>query len=114
MGIYDSEEDCITSQFVMKLHPKQNTDTLFVNYFMHSFYFQFCVEKYKKGKGNMTNIFVSQLLNFPIYYPDAQTRSEIVKGISKALNNRNDTIKQITVLRNKIDSLLDNILTKEI
>lgn len=108
--IYDSEFDCVTSQFVMKLHPKSNTDIQFLNYYMHSFYFQFCVEKFKKGKGNMTNIFVSQLLDFPLYYPSQNTRMQISSEISEALSTQ-DYIKQdIANIRSSIDSIIDSLL----
>ena len=108
--IFDSDADCITSQFIMKLHPKENTDTQFLNFYMHSFYFQYCVEKFKKGKGNMTNIFVSQLLNFPLYYPSQEIRKSIVDEITTAFNDRSRIIQQINELRDKIDELLNENL----
>lgn len=108
--IFDCEADCITSQFIMKIHPKEDTDTEYLNFFMHSFYFQFCVEKFKKGKGNMTNIFVSQLLEFPLYYPDKNVRAQIVAEIRQSIEKRNFTIQEIDNLRNQIDSLLKEII----
>lgn len=108
--IFDSDADCITSQFIMKLHPKEGTDTIYLNYFMHSLYFQFCVEKYKKGKGNMTNIFASQLLDFPLYYPQMETRKNIVREISDAISKRNKRLTEIDSLRNEINSLFGEVL----
>lgn len=108
--IFDSDVDCITSQFIMKLHPKEGTDIVYLNFFMHSLYFQFCIEKYKKGKGNMTNIFVSQLLDFPLYYPQKETREKIVREISEAISKRNKCLAKIDSLRNEINSFFDEVL----
>lgn len=108
--IFDSDADCITSQFVMKLHPKEGTDIVYLNFFMHSLYFQFCIEKYKKGKGNMTNIFASQLLDFPLYYPPMETRENIVREITEAIIKRNKCLAKIDSLRNEINSFFDEVL----
>lgn len=108
--IFESDLNCVTSQFVMKLHPKPNTDIVFLNYFMHSFYFQFCVEKFKKGKGNMTNIFVSQVLDFPLYYPSEYIRETINHEISDELSKQ-DAIKcDISKLRSMIDIIIDTLV----
>lgn len=108
--IYDSEIDCVTSQFVMKLHPKSNTDIHFLNYYMHSFYFQFCVEKFKKGKGNMTNIFVSQVLAFPLYYPSERIRESINQEISDSLFKQATIKNDIAKLRSEIDGIIDALV----
>ena len=108
--IFDCDADCITSQFIMKIHPKKDTDTEYLNFFMHSFYFQFCVEKFKKGKGNMTNIFVSQLLDFPLYYPDKNVRERIVAEVRQSIEKRDLIIQEIENLRNQIDTLLEEII----
>lgn len=108
--IFDSETDCVTSQFVMKLHPKSDTDIVYLNFFMHSFYFQFCVEKYKKGKGNMTNIFVSQLLDFPLYYPSKEIREQISLEISSSISNQDKIKQNIAKVRSKIDVIIDSLI----
>lgn len=108
--IFDSETDCVTSQFVMKLHPKSDTDIVYLNFFMHSFYFQFCVEKYKKGKGNMTNIFVSQLLDFPLYYPSKEIREQISLEISSSISNQDKIKRDIAKVRSKIDVIIDFLI----
>lgn len=108
--IFDSVANCVTSQFVMKLHPKSDTDIVFLNYFMHSFYFQLCVEKFKKGKGNMTNIFVSQLLDFPLYYPSKEIREQISFEISSSISNQDKIKRDIAKVRSKIDVIIDSLL----
>lgn len=105
--IFDSDLDCITSQFVMKLHPKKGVDLKFLNYYMHSFYFQYCVEKFKKGKGNMTNIFVNQLLKFPLFYPNERIRFDIVKEITEEITKQDIINKRINKLRYDIDKMIE-------
>ncbi|MCX6166228.1 MAG: restriction endonuclease subunit S, partial [Ignavibacteriae bacterium] len=65
-AIFNSDNDCITSQFVMKISFRENVNIPYIHYYMQSIFFQLTVEKFKKGMGNMTNIFVSQLKDFPI------------------------------------------------
>ena len=108
--LFDSDKDCITSQFVMKLKSKEGVNIMYILYYMHSFYFQFTVEKYKKGKGNMTNIFVAQVLNFPILLPDEKKQDEIVELITSKLQEQHKYDSQIMSLREDIDKVIESYL----
>lgn len=77
---------------------------------MHSFYFQFCVEKFKKGEGNMTNIFVSQLLDFPLYYPSKEIREQISLEISSSISNQDKIKLDIAKVRSKIDVIIASLV----
>lgn len=109
--IFDSDLDCITSQFIMKIHPKKETDTVFLNYYMQSFYFQFLVEKFKKGKGNMTNIFVNQFLKFPVFYPNKEIRDTIVKQISEQIKEQQIIQNNISEIREKIEYNISSLIS---
>lgn len=108
--IFNSDKNCITSQFVMKLRPKKGVNIMYILYYMHSFYFQFTVEKYKKGKGNMTNIFAAQVLNFPILLPSEARQNEIVDLITKKLQEQHKNDSQIMSLREEIDKVIGTYL----
>lgn len=106
--IFNSDKDCITSQFVMKLHPKVGTNIDYVLYYIQSFIFQNIVEKYKKGKGNMTNIFASQLIDFPILLPSEEKQNVIVHDIKSKIEDQNRYDMMIDSLRLKIDEIISS------
>ena len=58
----------------------------------------------------MTNIFVSQLLDFPLYYPDKNVRERIVAEVRQSIEKRDLIIQEIENLRNQIDTLLEEII----
>jgi len=110
-AIFNSELDCITSQFVMKIGFKKNANVQYIHYYMQSIFFQLTVEKFKKGMGNMTNIFVSQLKDFPILLSEKQ--QQIVDEIKAELGEQEKVIKTIAEERNKIDKLIENSIWNE-
>jgi type I restriction enzyme S subunit len=105
-AIFNSELYCITSQFVMKIGLKKNVNVQYIHYYMQSIFFQLTVEKFKKGMGNMTNIFVSQLKDFPILLSENQQK--IVDEIKIKLDKQEAIKKAITEERNKIDEIIEN------
>lgn len=108
--VFNSDKDCITSQFVMKLHPRQNANVNYILYYMQSFIFQNIVEKFKKGKGNMTNIFSAQLLDFPIILPNSKKQEELVQLIQKGISKQHQYDGKIASLRLEIDRLIEKAL----
>lgn len=110
-AIYNSEKDAVTSQFIMKIELNDKSLTNYFHYYMQSSYFQLTVEKFKKGMGNMTNIFVSQVKDFPILY-DEQKVSEISAEIKSQLDKQNEIDKLIEEKQQLIDKIINDYVTK--
>ena len=106
--LFTSEKNCITSQFVMKLRPKKGVNIRYILYYMQSFYFQYTVEKFKKGKGNMTNIFAAQVLDFPILLPNDSIQNKIVGEISRKIDEQHKFDLEVMSLREQIDKIIES------
>ena len=107
-AIYNDKIKCITSQFVMKINFIDKSVVQFFHFYMQSSFFQLIVEKYKKGMGNMTNIFVSQLVDFPVLF--SEKHKQIVDEIKAELDKQESIKQQIEQERNKIDKIVENVI----
>lgn len=104
-AIYNDKITCITSQFVMKINFIDKSVVQYFHFYMQSSFFQLIVEKYKKGMGNMTNIFVSQLVDFPVLF--SEKHKQIVDEIKAELDKQEEIKQQIEQERNKIDEIIE-------
>lgn len=104
-AIYNDKIKCITSQFVMKINFIDKSVVQYFHFYMQSSFFQLIVEKYKKGMGNMTNIFVSQLVDFPVLF--SEKHKQIVDEIKAELDKQEEIKQQIEQERNKIDENIE-------
>lgn len=68
VALIEDDIDAIFCDLTMRIRLK-NCNPKFAYYYMRSTYFQYLVERYKKGLGNNTNIFLLWYKNFlcPIY-----------------------------------------------
>ena len=108
-AIYNSELNAVCSQFLMKIELTDISLVKYFHYYMLSSYFLLTVEKYKKGMGNMTNIFVSQVEKFPILF-DKNKVDEIVSKIETSINAQKDIDIQIAEKRKEISRLIENAI----
>ncbi len=111
-AIYNSDKDAITSQFIMKIELKDKSLVEYFHYYMQSSYFLLTVEKFKKGMGNMTNIFVSQVKDFPILYDEAK-QTEIVEKIKSQIDSQNLIDVQIEQKQQEINAIIENAIKTE-
>ena len=110
-AIYNSDKKAITSQFILKIELKENELSNYFHYYMLSSFFQLTVEKFKKGMGNMTNIFASQVIDFPILY-DKNKINNIVSKIKNQIDTQKIIEKQILEKQDEISKLIENIINK--
>ncbi len=105
--IDDEELKGIFADFTMRIRLK-NYNHLFAYYYFRTKYFQYLVEINKKGLGNNTNIFPSQIQDFPLFDIPLDNQRNIVDEIKEELDNQEKIKKQIEIERNKIEDVLLN------
>ena len=73
-------------------------------------FFQYLVYKEKKGLGNNTNIFPSQIQEFPIPDYSLDKQQEIVSKIETRINAQKDIDRQIADKRQEISRLIESAI----
>lgn len=111
-AVFDSEKQTITSQFVMKIELKNTELVNYFYYYMQSSFFLLTVEKFKKGMGNMTNIFVSQVKDFPILYDENKIKY-IVEKIKSQIDAQSYIDKEIEKNMAKINLIIDDAIKNQ-
>jgi type I restriction enzyme S subunit len=107
--IDDENLDGIFADFTMRIRLK-NYNYLFAYYYFRTSYFQYLVEINKKGLGNNTNIFPSQIRDFPLIDITIDKQEEIVKIIKNELDEQEFVKQQILDERNKIDKIIEDCI----
>lgn len=100
------EEDIngIFSDFTMRIR-LPNCNPLFAYYYFRTKYFQYLIEINKKGLGN-TNIFPSQIQEFPMIAVDLKKQHEIVDKIKEEINRYEEVKKQIETKKDEINEII--------
>ena len=107
--IDDEDLQGIFADFTMRIR-LQDYNRLFAYYYFRTDYFQYLIEINKKGLGNNTNIFPSQIQEFPMIDIDLKKQQKIVDEIKKELDNQEEIKRQIETERNKIDEIIENAI----
>ncbi|MCF7872873.1 MAG: hypothetical protein K9L80_01530 [Candidatus Omnitrophica bacterium] len=102
----------IFADFIMRVR-FQNCNPLFAYYYFRTEYFQYLVEINKKGLGNNTNIFPSQIQEFPIIDISLKSQQEIVDEIKEELDKQEEINKKIQDERDEIDQIIERYIRKE-
>ena len=97
----------IFADFTMRIR-LQNYSQLFAYYYFRTGYFQYLIEINKKGLGNNTNIFPSQIQEFPMIDIFFKKQQKIVNEIKTELDKQNVMRSKIESERNKIDKIIEN------
>ena len=101
----------IFADFTMRIR-LNNYNTLFAYYYFRTEYFQYLIEINKKGLGNNTNIFPSQLQEFPMIDISLRKQQKIVNEIKAKIDKQNKLKKKIELERKHINKLLRMLLSK--
>lgn len=101
------EEDIngIFSDFTMRIR-LSNCNPLFAYCYFRTKYFQYLIEINKKGLGNNTNIFPSQIQEFPMIAVDLKKQHEIVGKIKEEINRYEEVKKQIETKKDEINEII--------
>jgi type I restriction enzyme S subunit len=109
-AIYTSDKECIISQFVMKIEMNDNINLHYFHYYLQTIFFQLIVEKFKKGMGNMTNIFVYQVEKFPVLF-NPKLQDEIVNQIQVSIYQQRNIEREIKTKKQIISYLIEKAIT---
>jgi len=96
----------IFADFTMRIR-LQNYNSLFAYYYFRTEYFQYLVEINKKGLGNNTNIFPSQIQEFPMIDISLKAQQKIVDEIKAELDKQEEIKSKIESERNKIHEIIE-------
>lgn len=108
-AIFNSDKDCVLSQFTMKIELNNKIDLNYFHYYLQSIFFQLTVEKFKKGMGNMTNIFASQVTKFPILFNPSKQK-EIIAAIKMETDKQRVFDKKIQDKKEEINKLIQLVI----
>lgn len=82
-------------------------------YYFRSDFFQYLVYTHKKGLGNNTNIFPSQIKEFPMPDWNEKKQAEIVEAIKTQLDAQNEIDRQIDTKQQEINKTIENVIKQE-
>ena len=107
--IDDEDLQGIFADFTMRIR-LENYSPLFAYYYFRSEYFQYLVEVNKKGLGNNTNIFPSQIQEFPMIDISLNEQQRIVDEIKTELDKQEEYKMKIANERDKIDEIIEKAI----
>ena len=107
--IDDEDLKGIFADFTMRIR-LQNYNPLFAYYYFRTEYFQYLIEVNKKGLGNNTNIFPSQIQEFPMIDIPLKNQQKIVDEIKAELDKQEEMKQKIEAERNKIDEMIEKAI----
>ncbi len=110
--IEDEDLNAIFSDFTQRIR-LTNYNTLFAYYFFRSEFFQYLVFTHKKGLGNNTNIFPSQIQEFPFPDWNDYKQTEIAEKIKTQIDAQNIIDSQIEQKQQEINGIIENAIKAE-
>ncbi|WP_318434732.1 restriction endonuclease subunit S [Photobacterium leiognathi] len=88
-------------------------DALCAYYYFRSEFFQYLVYTHKKGLGNNTNIFPSQIKEFPMPDWDEKQQAEIVESIKTQLDEQKEIDRKIEEIQKTIKNIVNEAIKSE-
>lgn len=110
--IEDEEISGIFADFTQRIR-LTSYDPLCAYYYFRSDFFQYLVYTHKKGLGNNTNIFPSQIKEFPMPDWDETQQTEIVVAIKTQLDEQREIDRQIEEKQHAINKIIEDAIKQE-
>lgn len=110
--IEDEEISGIFADFTQRIR-LTGFDPLCAYYYFRSDFFQYLVYTHKKGLGNNTNIFPSQIREFPMPDWDEIQQAEIVETIKTQLDAQKEIDRQIEEKQQAINKIIKDAIKQE-
>jgi restriction endonuclease S subunit len=107
--IEDEEINGIFADFTQRIR-LTDFDPLCAYYYFRSDFFQYLIYIHKKGLGNNTNIFPSQIKEFPMPDWDKTKQSEIVEKIRTQLDAQKKIDRQIEIKQQEINEIVEDAI----
>ena len=110
--IEDEDINGIFADFTQRIRLK-GFDPLCAYYYFRSVFFQYLVYTHKKGLGNNTNIFPSQIREFPMPDWDEAQQADIVEKIKTQLDKQRVIDKKIEEKQQEISNIVHEVIKVE-
>lgn len=110
VGLLVLDEACIFSDFTMRLRFNATLNPQFAWYYFRSIMFQAQIEREKRGMGNMTNIFPSQVEQLLVVECSREQQDALAEQISAELAAVEYERQHIEARRKEIDLLIESAL----
>lgn len=110
--IKDEEISGIFADFTQRIR-LENFNALCAYYYFRSDFFQYLVYTHKKGLGNNTNIFPSQIREFPMPDWNNKKQTEIVEKIKQQLDKQKEIDKQVEQKQRQIGAIIEQTIANE-
>ncbi|MCX6277218.1 MAG: hypothetical protein NT004_03865 [Bacteroidetes bacterium] len=112
VAIIDNDEtDAVYADFTMRIKLK-NYNPVFAYYYFRTGFFQYLINTHKKGLGNNTNIFPSQVRELPIPEISFAVQEKIVAVIKNETDKQREFDKKIHEKKEEINQIIINAITK--
>jgi restriction endonuclease S subunit len=112
VAIIDNEEnEAVYADFTMRIRFKDYNPT-FAYYYFRTDFFQYLIYTNKKGLGNNTNIFPSQVRELPVPDISLNEQNRIVNEIKSETDKQRVFDKKIAEKKRQIDLLVQNAIYK--
>ena len=110
VAIIDNEDnEAVYADFTMRIRLK-NYNPLFAYYYFRTDFFQYLIYTHKKGLGNNTNIFPSQLQELPIPKISLTEQDEIANAIKTATGKQRIFDKKMLEKKEEIYSIIQEAI----
>ncbi len=109
-GLWDSDEFAVASDFTMRIRFNDRINPRFAWYYFRSVMFQTQVVREKRGMGNMTNIFPSEVEHMLIVACEKSKQDALVRDIEHELEYRKSLLRSIESNRAEIATLVKQAL----
>lgn len=110
--IEDEDINGIFADFTQRIRLR-GFDPLCAYYYFRSDFFQYLIYTHKKGLGNNTNIFPSQIKEFPMPDWDETKQAEIVEAIKIQLDAQKAIDRQIEEKQQEINKIIEDAIKQE-
>jgi restriction endonuclease S subunit len=109
-ALFDLDEPCLFSDFTMRLRFNEAINPQFACYFFRSVMFQAQIEREKRGMGNMTNIFPSQVERLLIVDCSRAQQDALADQATAELDALQRERENVEAQRKEIDTLIASAL----
>lgn len=109
VALIEDDVKGIFADFTMRIKLK-NYNPKFAYYYFRTEYFQYLIETHKKGLGNNTNIFPTQIKQFPLPDISSEKQTEIIDEINEEFSAQDKIKRQIEDKRKEIDRTIERVL----
>ena len=110
VSVFGLDEPAIFSDFTMRLRLRGSLLPAFAFYYFRSTLFQAQIEREKRGMGNMTNIFPSQVERLLVPDCDLGRQKAIAKEIEIAISEFENASQEALIEQKRIGEAVDKML----